>query len=256
MYKNIFDTHAHYDDERFSDDISKVLAELPSAGICGIVNCATDISSCKKSAEIAAEYDYIYFSAGIHPHESSEADDSFIEDIKSFIENKKCVAIGEIGLDYHYDFPPRDIQKDVFEKQIFLAKELDIPVIIHDREAHADIWEILKRYRPKGIVHCFSGSVEMAKDIVGIGMYIGLGGAVTFKNAKKPVEVAKYVPIDRLLLETDCPYMSPVPFRGKRNDSSLIKYTAEFLAEIRNTDTQTLLDKTCENAKIIFSLCE
>ncbi len=256
MYNNIFDTHAHYDDEKFSEDLHTVLAELPSAGIYRVVNCATDINSCKKCADMAHSYDYIYFAAGIHPHEAEDAPEDFIEILKAYCEDKKCVAIGEIGLDYHYDFSPRDKQKEVFEKQLILAKELDLPVIIHDREAHEDTWNLLKKYRPKGIVHCFSGSVEMARDIVSLGMYIGLGGAVTFKKAKKPVEVAKYVPIEKLVLETDCPYMSPVPFRGKRNDSSLIKYTAEFIAELKNMPTQQLIDITTKNADCIFNLHE
>ncbi len=256
MYTNIFDTHAHYDDEKFSEDLNTVLAELPSAGICRIVNCATDITSCKECAHMADSYDYIYFAAGIHPHEAEEVSENYIEELKSFCQHKKCVAIGEIGLDYHYDFSPRDKQRDVFEKQLILAKELDLPVIIHDREAHEDTWNLLKRYTPKGIVHCFSGSVEMARDIVSLGMLIGLGGAVTFKNAKKPVEVAKYVPFESLVLETDCPYMSPVPFRGKRNDSTLIPYTAEFIAELKNMSTQELIDITTKNAMNVFSINE
>lgn len=254
MYNNIFDTHAHYDDKRFSEDIDNVLTALPAVGICGIVNCATDINSCKKSLEMAEKYDYIYFAAGIHPHEAEACEKDFINELRKYTSHKKCVAIGEIGLDYHYDFSPREIQREVFEKQLILAKELDLPVIIHDREAHGDTWELLKKYSPKGIVHCFSGSAEMARDIVNLGMYIGLGGAVTFKNAKKPVEVAKYVPIEKLVLETDCPYMSPVPFRGKRNDSRLISYTAEFIASIKEMSPQLLLDETRKNAETIFSI--
>lgn len=254
MYNNIFDTHAHYDDEQFKDDIDTVLAGLPSAGICRIVNCATDIKSCQKCKAMSSEYDYVYFAAGVHPHEAEDVAEDFIEELKKFCEDKKCVAIGEIGLDFHYDFSPRDKQREVFEKQLILAANLDLPVIIHDREAHEDTWNLLKKYRPKGIVHCFSGSVEMARDIVSIGMHIGLGGAVTFKNAKKPVEVAKYVPVEALVLETDCPYMSPVPFRGKRNDSSLIPYTAQFIAEIKNMPVQELIDATTENADKLFKI--
>ncbi len=256
MYNNIFDSHAHYDDERFSDDLHEILEILPSKGVCGIVNCATDINSCKKCADISDSFDYIYFAAGIHPHEASEVQTDYIEKLKAITAHKKCVAIGEIGLDYHYDFSPRDVQKKVFEEQLQLAAELKLPVIIHDREAHEDTWNLLKKYTPKGIVHCFSGSVEMARDIVSLGMHIGLGGAVTFKNAKKPVEVAKYVPIERLVLETDCPYMTPVPFRGQRNDSSLISYTADFIAEVKGMTAQELLDITTKNAKEIFAVHE
>lgn len=254
MYTDIFDTHAHYDDERFAEDLDSVLSGLPLSGVTAVVNCATDIGSCEKCLKMAEAYSFIYFAAGIHPHEAEDSEADFIEKLKIFASHNKCVAIGEIGLDYHYDFSPREKQKDVFEKQLILAKELDLPVIIHDREAHQDTYDLLKKYNPKGIVHCFSGSAEMARDIVNLGMYIGLGGAVTFKNAKKPVEVAKYVPLDRLVLETDCPYMSPVPFRGKRNESSLISYTAEFISEIKGIPTQELLKKTSENAQIIFAV--
>jgi len=256
MYNNIFDSHAHYDDDSFSEDLTELLEGLLSKGISHVVNCGTDINSCRKLADISDKYNYIYFAAGIHPHEAEDAKEGFIEELKAFTKHPKCVAIGEIGLDYHYDFSPRDIQRDVFEKQLILAKELELPVIIHDREAHEDTLKLLKKYTPKGIVHCFSGSVEMAKDIVSLGMHIGLGGAVTFKNAKKPVEVAKYVPLERLVLETDCPYMTPVPFRGKRNDSSLISVTADFIAELKGISTQELLDKTHENAKNIFAIKE
>lgn len=254
MYNNIFDSHAHYDDDSFSEDLTELLGSLPSKGVSFVVNCATDINSCKKLAEMSDKYSYIYFAAGIHPHEAEDINEDFIDELRAFTNNPKCVAIGEIGLDYHYDFSPRDIQRQVFEKQLILAKELDLPVIIHDREAHEDTLKLLKKYNPKGIVHCFSGSVEMAKDIVRLGMYIGLGGAVTFKNAKKPVEVAKYVPLESLVLETDCPYMTPVPFRGKRNDSSLISVTADFIAELKGISTQELLDITNENAKNIFAI--
>ena len=256
MYNNIFDSHAHYDDDRFSEDLTELLEGLPSKGISFVVNCGTDINSCRKLAEISEKYDYIYFAAGIHPHEAEDAKEGFIEELRAVAKNPKCVAIGEIGLDYHYDLSPRDIQKDVFEKQLILAEELDLPVIIHDREAHEDTLNLLKKHTPKGIVHCFSGSAEMAKDIVKLGMHIGLGGAVTFKNAKKPVEVAKYVPLESLVLETDCPYMTPVPFRGKRNDSSLISITADFIAELKGITTQELLDKTHNNAKNIFGITE
>lgn len=256
MYNNIFDSHAHYDDERFSEDLSSLLSSMPSMGVCGIVNCATDVDSCKKCADISESFENIYFAAGIHPHEAEVVPADYIEKLEFWANHKKCVAIGEIGLDYHYDLSPRDIQKAVFESQLKLAQKLDLPVIIHDREAHEDTMQLLKKYAPKGIVHCFSGSVETAKEIVKLGMHIGLGGAVTFKNAKKPVEVAKYIPLEMLVLETDCPYMTPVPFRGKRNDSSLISYTADFIAELKGISTQKLIDITTKNSKRIFGIEE
>ncbi len=254
MYTNIFDTHAHYDDERFTEDCDTLLSALPSKGVSNVVNCATDISSCEKSRILAEKFDFMYFAAGIHPHESEEADTDYIPKLKQYASHKKCVAIGEIGLDYHYDFSKTECQLEVFEKQLVLANELNLPVIVHDREAHADTLELLKKHKPKGILHCFSGSVETAKEILNLGMIIGLGGAVTFKNAKKPVEVSKFVPLDMLVLETDCPYMTPTPFRGQRNDSSFISYTAQCIAELRNIDTQEFLNITSENARRIFGI--
>ena len=170
------------------------------------------------------------------------------------LKRDKCLAIGEIGLDYYYDTTFAQKQKDVLERQVRLAKDLDLPVIIHDREAHEDTLNILKKYKPKGVVHCFSGSVEMAQEVVKLGMYIGLGGAVTFKNAKKPVAVAAEVAQDRILLETDCPYMTPVPFRGKRNSSDLIAYTAQVIADIRHIDVQKFVDITNHNAQEMFNI--
>ena len=256
MYNNIFDSHAHYDDESFSEDLSSLLSSMPEKGVSGVVNCATDIASCKKCAEISESFDNVYFAAGIHPHEAQEVFEDYLEKLAHFSKHPKCVAIGEIGLDYHYDFSPREIQKAVFEAQLKLANELRLPVIVHDREAHEDTMNLLKKYKPQGIVHCFSGSVETAKETISLGMYIGLGGAVTFKNAKKPVEVAKYVPLERLVLETDCPYMTPVPFRGKRNDSSFISYTADFIAQIKGITTQELIDITTLNSKKVFGISE
>lgn len=252
MYTGIFDTHAHYDDERFDVDRRRLLSSLPSKGIIGVVNCAVELNSCEKSKVLSERYDYIYFAAGIHPHECSELSETYIFELKKYLVHKKCVAVGEIGLDYHYDFAPKGLQKKAFEEQLILAKEYGLPVIIHNRDAHADTLELLNKYRPRGIMHCFSGSKEMAENVIKIGMYIGFGGSVTFKNAKKPVEAAKYVPLDKLALETDCPYMTPVPHRGERNDSSLIPLTAEFIAELKNIPAQELINITAENAGKIF----
>ena len=251
---NICDSHAHYDSEAFNDDRKELLSALPQQGVCGIINCGSDMASSLKSLELADEFDFVYASCGIHPHEAEGCKDGYLSVLKKLCGESKCVAVGEIGLDYHYDFSPRDIQQRVFEDQLMLAKELDLPVIIHDREAHEDTLNLLKKYKPKGVVHCFSGSVEMAKEIVKLGMYIGLGGAVTFKNARKPREVAEYVPSEMLLIETDCPYMTPVPFRGKRCDSSFIPYTAEVIAEARGVTPQEILDLTRVNANKLFGL--
>ena len=253
QYTNIFDSHAHYDDPAFDGDRKQLLAALPGMGICCVVDCGADLASSRKASSLAAEYPYFYAAAGIHPEEAHDLPDDWAEQLKALLARPKAVAVGEIGLDYHFkENPPRDVQKEVFAKQIRLANELGLPVIVHDRDAHGDTMELLRAYRPRGVVHCFSGSVEMAKEVLKLGMYLGLGGAVTFKNARVPVEVAKTVPPDRLLLETDCPYMAPVPFRGKRNDSSLIAQTAERIAEIRGEDAQGLIDRAAANASRLF----
>lgn len=259
MIDNIFDSHAHYDDEQFDGDRDELLQSLPSKGVCAVINCASDLKSSATSAELSEKYPFFWCACGVHPHEAEKelktADINKIEKrIVNFTEKKKCVAIGEIGLDYHYDFSPRELQKEIFDLQLKLSKELDLPVIVHDREAHEDTMTLLKKYRPKGVVHCFSGSVEMAREVLKLGMYIGLGGAVTFKNAKKPVAVAAETDIDRILLETDCPYMAPVPFRGTRCSSDMIAYSAQTIASVKNMDVQTLVDAATENTKRLFGI--
>lgn len=253
MY-NIFDSHAHYNDEQFDIDRNTMLASLPEAGIVGIINCGTDIKTSLDSIHLAEAYPFIYAACGIHPEEADGICDDDYSLIKELLTHEKCVAVGEIGLDYHYDFVPRNQQIEVFEKQIKIALEYDLPIIVHDREAHGDTMKLLRKYKPKGVLHCFTGSVETAKEVVSLGMYIGIGGAVTFKNARVPVEVAEYLPTDRLLLETDCPYMSPVPMRGKRNNSSYIQYTAEKIAEIKGLDAQYIVDISNENARRLFNI--
>ena len=259
MIDNIFDSHAHYDDEQFDGDREELLRSLPSKGVCAVINCASDLKSSATSAELSEKYPFFWCACGVHPHEAEKelktADINEIEKrIVNFAEKKKCVEIGEIGLDYHYDFSPRELQKEIFELQLKLSKELDLPVIVHDREAHEDTMTLLKKYRPKGVVHCFSGSVEMAREVLKLGMYIGLGGAVTFKNAKKPVAIAAETDIDRILLETDCPYMAPVPFRGTRCSSDMIAYSAQTIASVKNLDVQTLVDAATENTKRLFGI--
>ena len=254
MYNNIFDTHAHYDDEKFDGDRAEVLSFVKANGVSRIIDCGCDLKSSLAAVNLSEENDFIYAAVGVHAHEADEAAEDDFAEIEKLYAHKKVVAVGEIGLDYHYDFSPRERQLEVFERQLILANELNLPVIIHDREAHEDTLRLLKKHRPKGVVHCFSGSVESAKEVLSLGMYIGLGGAVTFKNAKKPVEVAKFVPDDYLLLETDCPYMAPVPYRGKRCDSSMIASTAKLIASVRNIDTQTLIDRCHENADRLFGL--
>lgn len=254
MYRNIFDTHAHYDDEAFQDDLEGLLSAFPEGGISGVVSCGVNEESSKKNIELAHKYGFIYAAVGYHGLNTEDLTDNYLEAIKTLAQDEKVVAIGEIGLDYHYEKETKDLQIKIFREQIKLANELNLPVIIHDREAHEDALNILKELKPKGVLHCFTGSVETAREILKLGMYIGLGGAVTFKNAIKPVEVAKIVPEDRLVLETDAPYMSPVPFRGKRCTSLLIPYTAQKIADVRSTDVQALLDTTDRNARDLFNI--
>lgn len=254
MYHNIFDSHAHYDDEQFEQDRNELLVSFKEKGISGIVCCGVNIPTSEFATELSHKYDFVYSAVGFHPLDNDEYTDGDLEKIKALAQDEKCVAIGEIGLDYHYEKESRKNQLYILEKQIVLAKELDLPIIFHDREAHEDTLNILKKYKPKGVLHCFSGSVEMAKEIIKLQMYIGLGGAVTFKNAIKPCEVAKYVPEDKLLIETDAPYMTPVPFRGKRCDSLHIPYTAEKIAELRGITAQEVLDITNQNAKTLFNI--
>ncbi len=253
--ENIFDSHAHYDDEAFNEDRFDILSALPSQGICGVINCASDKSSSQSSIELAERFGFVFAACGVHPHSAgvsaaAEIDEEFMR----FFTRNKCVAVGEIGLDYHYDFSPMNIQKQVFEAQLSIAVELDLPVIVHDREAHEDTLILLKKYKPRGVLHCFSGSAEMASEVIKLGMYIGLGGAVTFKNARKPLETAHFVPSGRLLIETDCPYMAPVPFRGNRCTSAMIPFTAEKIAEERGMSAQALLDLTANNARELFGI--
>lgn len=250
--KNIFDTHAHYNDGVFDADRKTLLDSLPESGICGVINCGTDIPTSEYSLRLCEEYDFFYAACGVHPEDIDKAYNGYLDDLKKLCTNPKCVAVGEIGLDYHFRDDNKEAQKKFFEEQVVLANELSLPVIVHSRDAFADTLEILKKYKPKGVMHCFSGSKESADEILKLGMYIGLGGAVTFKNARKPLEVAEYVPLDRLLSETDCPYMAPVPFRGKRNDSTLIPYSAKVIAEVKKITPEEVLEATKNNAERLF----
>lgn len=254
MYHNIFDTHSHYDDSKFDPDRYELLNKLQGQGISYIVSCGCDIASTQFNLDLAQKYDYLYFAAGLHPENLQGASLDDLELIEKFAENKKCVAIGEIGLDYYWMASSKETQKEFFKAQIELSKRLDLPIIVHDRDAHGDTLEILKETKPKGVVHCFSGSREMAREIIKLGMYIGLNGVVTFKNARKSLEIVREIPIEQLVLETDCPYLAPTPMRGKRNDSSLIKFIAEKIGEVLQTDAQEILDITHNNAKRLYNL--
>ncbi len=248
----IFDTHAHYDDERFDSFRKEMLSSLPYHGVGGIITCGCDGESSKKALSMAEEYDYIYAAVGIHPG-NIDSGTSVLE-IEELCRHKKCVAIGEIGLDYYWVQDNKEEQKKIFTAQLELAHSKNLPVLVHDRDAHADTLEILKQYTPKGVIHSFSGSVEMAEQILKLGMYIGIGGVITFKNARKLPDVVKMLPEDRILLETDAPYLSPVPYRSKTNNSSLIYLTAQKIAEIRETSTEHILEISFKNAQNLFDL--
>ncbi|MDE6780167.1 MAG: TatD family hydrolase [Ruminococcus sp.] len=255
MMHNIFDTHSHYTDSAFDSDRYELLDSLPDRGVKYIMLASTCAGDITENAVLAEKYDYIYASAGFHPENIADIPENYIDIVrKAVIENPKTMAVGEIGLDYHYDGYDREKQIEVFENQIILAKELDMPVIVHSRDATEDTLNILKKYRPSGVLHCFSGSAETAREIIKLGMYIGFTGVITFKNAKKALRSLEAVPADRLLLETDCPYMSPVPFRGKRCDSSMIVHTAEKAAEIKGLPVQELLDITCRKGMELYRI--
>lgn len=239
----IIDTHAHYDDEAFDEDRNEVLKQIQEAGVIRVLNCASSKKSLETTNQLTLDYDFIYGALGIHPSDANDYSEEVRENIVEKVKlNKKIIAIGEIGLDYYWDEnPDRNVQKKVFREQMELARQLNLPVVIHDRDAHGDTLEILKEYpEVKGIVHCFSGSLEFANECVKLGYYIGITGVVTFKNAKKIVEVVEGIPLDKLLVETDCPYMAPVPNRGKRNKSDYIEQIIEQIAIIKKIDAKAV----------------
>lgn len=254
-FYNIFDAHAHYDDEKFSEDREALLSSIEENGVCGIVNASVDIPTCERIIAFTKKYPIIYGAVGIHPENIENLPEDYLDRLaKFYTENKKIVAIGEVGLDYYWDIP-KEPQQKIFAEQLALVNDLDAPVVIHDREAHKDTLDFLKQYKPKSaLLHCYSGSAEFLKEILPLGCYISLGGTVTFKNARHSVEVAQAVPLDRLLLETDAPYLSPVPFRGKRNQSDYIIYTAKKIAELRGMSAQEILDITAQNAKNFYRI--
>ena len=250
-----FDSHAHYNDDAFSDDRDALLASLPLSGVDTIVNIGDDLEASAASIAIAEKYPFAYAAVGIHPQNAEELDESALSALERMAAHEKVVAIGEIGLDYYYGNDSREVQKNALIRQLALAEKVGLPVIIHDRDAHGDTMDILKSHlKSGGVMHCFSGGVELAREVLRLGMYIALGGVVTYKNAVKTVEVAKMVPPDRLLLETDCPYLSPVPCRGKRNSSLNLRYTAEKIAEIRGTTVEVIAAETSANAKRLFGI--
>ena len=250
----IFDTHAHYEAEQFNEDRDDLLKIMPQNNDCYVINQGTNVTTSKQSVELAEKYDYFYAAIGIHPEEV-KLQESLLE-IEKLASHPKVVAIGEIGLDYYWDISTKELQMEYFKKQLDLANQLQLPVVIHDRDAHKDILDTLKSIplSSSGVIHCFSGSVEMAKELLKKDFYLGFDGPITFKNARVALEVLEYTPIDRILIETDSPYLTPVPFRGKRNNSMYLTYVIEKIAEIKKMTPEEIADITFQNAKTLFRI--
>lgn len=253
----LIDSHAHLDDERFDGDRDILIKSLKSNKIELVINIGADFQSSINSIELAKQYDNIYASIGVHPHSASEVTEETLDKFREMAKEEKVVAIGEIGLDYYYDNSPRDLQRKWFREQLKLAKELDLPVIIHSRDATQETFDIIKEAQDgslRGVLHCFSGSVEVAMEYIKLGFYISIGGPVTFKNARVVKEVAEAVPLDKLLIETDCPYLTPEPYRGKRNEPMFVKYVAQKIAEIKDINFEELAKATNKNTKELFRI--
>ena len=250
-----FDTHAHYTDEDFDADRDETIKAVFGSGVELIMNNSSDYESCVKALELAEKYPFIYAAVGWHPHEAKFFTEESETLLRQWCTLPKVRAIGEIGLDYFYDLSEREIQRKVFARQMELARELKMPVVIHDRDAHAECMEIIKRFpEVRGEFHCYSGSAEMAKEILDMGWYLGFTGAITFKNARKALEVIEMCPNDRILIETDCPYLAPVPHRGKRNDSRNLPYMAQVIAEIKGSSVEDVAEMTNRNGRRFFGI--
>lgn len=249
----IFDTHAHYMRSDFGEELDTLLADLPSKNIERVLAIGVELESSLEEISLAERFDFIYAAAGIHPEHVLGLPENWESELRTLLKRDRVVALGEIGLDYHYeDGAPKDVQREVFIKQLEIAKELGLPVVIHSRDAMGETLEILRRYKPRGVMHCFSGSAESALEVVKLELYIGFTGVLTFKNSKKAWAACEAVPLDRLLLETDCPYMAPVPHRGERCDSSMLKFTAEKMAELKGVSTEEIIKITRGNAGRLF----
>ncbi|MGM0867851.1 MAG: TatD family hydrolase [Bacillota bacterium] len=253
----LFDTHVHLNDEQFDEDLEEVISRAREAGVEKMVVVGFDRPTINRAMELIEQYEFLYASIGWHPVDAIDMKDEDLAWIEELSNHPKVVAIGEMGLDYHWDKSPKDVQKEVFRKQIHLAKKVKLPIIIHNRDATQDIVDILREEGAEevgGIMHCFSGSPEIAQECVDMNFYISLGGPVTFKNAKKPKEVAKEIPLEKLLIETDCPYLAPHPNRGKRNEPAYVKLVAEQIAELKEVSLEEVENITTENAKKLFNI--
>ena len=252
----LFDTHAHYDDERFDGDREALLAGMPEKNVGLIVNPGCDISSSRTAVALAESFDFVYAAVGIHPENCGDFEPGMIDWLRQMAKNPRVVAIGEIGLDYYWaENPPRELQQEVLRRQLRLAEELGLPVIIHDRDAHGDTLEMVREFpQVRGVFHCFAGSAEMARELIKMGWMLSFNGAVTFKNAKKAPEVIAEVPLEKLMIETDAPYLTPVPHRGERNDSSYVRLVAEKIAQIKGLTPEEVEKATWENGRRFFGV--
>lgn len=250
----IIDTHAHYLEEDFGEELHPLIESLPSFGVEKVIAVGYDLRSSREEIALANRYSHVFAAAGVHPENCYDLAENWLAELEEMLSDKRICALGEIGFDYHYDNTDKAVQADVFEQQLMLAERLELPVIIHSRDACEDTMNMLKKHRPKGVLHCFSGSAETAAEVVKLGMYIGFTGVLTFKNAKKAVAACEAVPLDRLLLETDCPYMAPVPHRGKRCDSSMLQFTAARMAEIKGVSAEEMISIAKENAERLFGI--
>ncbi len=254
---SIFDTHAHYDDKAFDQDRESLLGSLPDLGIARVVNVGASLASCRRTLALTKQYDYIYGAIGIHPSETGELNEESFESLREMCKEKKCVAIGEIGLDYYWDEPDRETQKKWFVRQLHLAKELKLPVIIHSRDAARDTMDMMeaeKAGETGGVVHCFSYTKETAEVFLDMGFFIGIGGVLTFQNARKLKEAVDSIPLDRMVLETDCPYLAPVPYRGKRNSSLYLPYVVTAMAQIKGISEEAVRKAAWENACRLYHM--
>ncbi len=250
-----FESHAHYDDRQFNEDRDQLLSDLKNHNVGYVVNVGADMKSSYKSIELAEKYDFVYASVGVHPHEASKVTDKDYETLEKWLQHKKVVALGEIGLDFYYDHSPRDIQREVFTKQLKICENVTKPVIIHSREASQEVFDIIKASKVrKGVIHAYSGSLEMALDYIKMGFYIGIGGVLTFKNANKLLKVVENIPLEAILIETDSPYLSPVPVRGTRNNSQNLKYIVKKISEIKQIDEEKIEKITLQSAKDLFCI--
>lgn len=255
----IFDTHAHYDDEAFDEDREALLDRLPAEGIAGVVNVGASLASCRRTLELMERYDFVYGAIGVHPSETAELNEEHFEWLREACGHKKCVAVGEIGLDYYWDEPERAVQKEWFVRQMELARDLALPVVIHSRDAARDTVDLMTAAGAGeigGVIHCYSYTKETARTFLDMGFYFGIGGVLTFQNAKKLREAVEYIPMERIVLETDCPYLAPVPFRGKRNSSLNIPYVIDALAQIKGITGEEVREQAWKNAHDLYHITE